>query len=171
MGGFALALGGAGQAAQQYTAQTRQLLEQRKSAIADMLSRQADAEPNQQKSNALRQTGVDVLTKDTGGWLSSIANLAKKHNADNQKLQTGLQTLSQLPGAQQPQQSKPQPGVTSVGATAGTGTNALAGTAAQPATSPAASPANGGQILAPPIPPPVSAPPTTAPPPVSPPPL
>jgi len=142
MGGFAAALGGFGTAASEYSQQMRQLLEQRRGAISDALSRAAAADPNQQTSMEKRQAAIDALNKPMGSVVQSLGNLIKKHVQDNQKLHSGLQTISQLPGAQPQQQGPaPTPAATQVGDVAGAPPKALTqGAAAQPANNPIAGP-------------------------------
>lgn len=151
MGGFALALGGAGQAAGQYTAQMRQILEQRKGLLSNVWAQQAASEENPDRRQKLLQLSSDVLVKPIGGVIQDYSKTLAGQIKDNQALQNGVSTIAQhvsqhLGQAQVP--LPPPPGAIPVGSTAGTGGNALPNVA-QPSSNPLTQPANGGQIQTP----------------------
>ena len=153
MGGFALALGGAGQAAQQYSQQMRQILESRRQDFANLMQQAAQTESDPDTRASMLQHAMDAASgKPMGKIMQDVSGTLQKRVKDEQAFQKGVQGIKSAVG--QPSATPPPAPSGATGSASGTGGNALPNVA-QTATSPVVRPANGGQILA--IPPPVGA--------------
>lgn len=131
MGGFAAAIGGAGQAAQEYGKQIRSILEQRRGMAIDFLTKAASEESDP----GIRGELHGHLAKFIGGGdmakiVPALIKTVQKHEQSNA-------VLAQLAGGP-PQSPKPQPAPAQPGQTPGTLSPMpdAQGAAAQPATSP-----------------------------------
>lgn len=126
MGGFALALGGAGAAAQQYGAQQRQILESRRHDFQGLLG-QVLQQPgiSPEFKSSVFGLSQDVATgKNLGPIFDKFQKATQKENQGNNTLHN---TLDQVTAASTPPSPPPSgSGATTVGAVGGMGTNAAA---------------------------------------------
>jgi hypothetical protein len=130
MGGFAAAIGGAGQQAAQYGAQVRNILEQRRGAFAQMLTQQAAQEADLQRRSELLGHVSDLYAgKDMSKVGPAVIKTLQDHRASDA-------ALGQALGA-----GGPTPTLTPAPA----GPGQTPGTAAQPSTSPVSPQAQGPQ--------------------------
>jgi hypothetical protein len=141
MAGFAAALGGAGQAVQQYGAQMRPILEQRRSNLADLIAHIGDnATDPGLKAAAYSAAGDLHAGKDLGKVLPAFMKTAQAHAQNTAALgQAGIQLTGGPPPPPQQMASLTPPGGTPGTATAPVPNQP--NPAAQPGTNPIAGPA------------------------------
>jgi hypothetical protein len=165
MAGFAALIGGAGQAAGQYGIQQRQLLEERRNSIANLIATHVLPElSGTNRDDMMANLGRLYSNEPMGGVLKDVVKGLQAHQKDTQALHEAGQGFAQLIGPQ-PQQPKPPAGPAAPGSQPGTAP------AAQPPTSPVspqaqqnATPTNFTPLPAPPqAPAPQAAPPALPP--------
>jgi len=124
MAGFAAAIGGAGNALQNYSEQMRPILERQRETLAQQIGNAAQTESDPQTRSALLQHQADLMAgKPLGKITKDFATTMQKRIADAQALAQGHQAIAQMIGKPQ-QQAAPPPAPAAPGQTPGTPANA-----------------------------------------------
>ena len=135
MAGFAAAIGGAGQEAQQYGQQIRSILESRRDHVASMLSQILPTLGTEDRNQMITHIAGISGGESLGKHLLGVTKVLQSHQKDQQAAGQAANNFAQMIGPQ-PQQPEPTPSATKVGETPGTSTTIPQGGAAQPTTSP-----------------------------------
>lgn len=106
MAGFAAALGGVGNAVQQYGQQMRGILEQRRDLFASLAQQRAQEEPDRDMRDQWTQAAAGALSGQDFGKI--LPKLIKAHDTHQASTQALGQLAQQVVGGQ-PQQAPPPP--------------------------------------------------------------
>ena len=111
MAGFAAAIGGAGNALQNYSEQMRPILERQRETLAQQIGNAAQTESDPQTRSALLQHQADLMAgKPLGKITKDFATTMQKRIADAQALAQGHQAIAQMIGKPQQQAATQKPG-------------------------------------------------------------